>query len=123
MNIALWIVQILLALIYIMAGGLKTFYTARAKEQLPWAKRHSDNFIRFVGIAELLGAIGLILPMITGILPWLTPVAALGLALIQILAILIEHLPNKEYKALPFNLILLALSLFVAYGRIVIIPI
>ena len=117
MNIALWIAQILLALVFVTAGVLKAFNTTRAKEQLPWAKRHSDNFVRFIGIAELLGAIGIVLPMLTGILPWLTPLAALVLALIQTLAIFTEHIPNKEYKALPFNLILLALSLFVAYGR------
>ena len=122
MNIALWIVQILLALLYGGAGVLKTFITAKAKEQLPWAKRSSDTYVRFVGIAELLGAIGMFLPILTGILSWLTPVAALGLALIQVLAIFIVHLPAKEYKALPMNLVLLALAVFVAYGRFFIIP-
>jgi uncharacterized membrane protein YphA (DoxX/SURF4 family) len=122
MNTVLWIVQILLALLYVTAGALKTFATAKAKEQLPWAKRHSDNFVRFVGAAELMGALGLLLPMLTGIMPWLTPVAALSLVLVQILAIFTEHLPAKEYKALPFNLVLLALAVFVAYGRFVVIP-
>jgi uncharacterized membrane protein YphA (DoxX/SURF4 family) len=59
----------------------------------------------------------MLLPMLTGILPWLTPVAALGLVLVQVLAIFTEHTPNKEYKALPFNLVLLLLAAFVAYGR------
>jgi uncharacterized membrane protein YphA (DoxX/SURF4 family) len=117
MNIALWILQILLALIYVSAGVLKTFAVPRAKAQFPWAKKHSDNFVRFVGISELLGAIGMILPMLTGILTWLTPVAAIGLVLVQILAIFTEHLPEKEYKSIPINVVLIVLAAFVAYGR------
>lgn len=123
MNVALWIAQVILALMYVTAGVLKAFNTAKAKEQLPWAKRHSDNFVRFVGIVELLGALGLLLPILTGILPWLTPVAALSLALVQVLAILIEHLPAKEFRGLPFNLILLALAIFISIGRFLIVPV
>ena len=121
MNIAVWIIQGILALAYLMAGGMKAFTTVKAKEQLPWAKRHSDNFVRFIGTMELLGAIGLVLPMLTGILPWLTPVAALGLAAVQALAIFTEHLPAREYRGLPFNTVLLLLAAFVAYGRFFII--
>jgi putative oxidoreductase len=117
MNIALWIVQVLLAIMFGMAGVMKTFQTAKAKEQLPWAKNRSDQFVRFVGTSELLGALGLLLPMLTGILPWLTPLAAIGLSLIQVLAIFTEHLPKKEYNVLPINIVLLALSVFVVFGR------
>jgi len=101
----------------LMAGMMKTFQTAKAKEQLPWAKNRSDGFVRFVGTSELLGAFGLILPMITGILPWLTPIAAIGLSLIQLLAIFSEHLPKKEYKVIPVNAILLAAAIFIIVGR------
>ena len=117
MNIVLWVVQILLAVMYGMAGIMKTFQTAKAKEQLPWAKNRSDTFVRFVGTAELLGALGLFLPLLTGVLPWLTPLAAVGLATIQLLAIFTEHLPKKEYNVIPINVILLALSIFVVAGR------
>ena len=117
MNIALWVVQVLLAAMYGMAGMMKTLQTAKAKEQLPWAKNRSDSFVRFVGTSELLGALGLILPLITGVLPWLTVLAAIGLMLIQVLAIVTEHLPKKEYNVLPINIILLALAAFVAIGR------
>jgi putative oxidoreductase len=122
MNIALWIVQGLLAVMYLIAGVLKTFMTAKAQEQMPWAKRHPENFVRFVGAAELLGGLGLVLPILTGILPWLTPLAALGLVVVQVLAIFMEHVPAKEYKALPMNVVLLALAAFVAYGRFFVIP-
>ena len=117
MNVALWIVQGLLAAMYGMAGVMKTFQTSKAREQLPWAKNRSDGFIRFVGISELLGALGLILPLLIGILPWLTPLAAIGLTLIQLLAIFTEHLPKKEYNVLPINILLMALSIFVLVGR------
>ena len=117
MNIALWIIQILLAGTYGMSGTMKTFQTAKAKEQFPWAKNRSDGFVRFVGISELLGALGLILPILTGILPWLTVLAAIGLTLIQSLAIFTEHLPKKEFNVIPVNVVLLALSVFVVMGR------
>jgi uncharacterized membrane protein YphA (DoxX/SURF4 family) len=55
--------------------------------------------------------------MLTGILPWLTPLAAIGLALIQLLAIVTVHVPKREYKVLPINVILLLLAVFVAVGR------
>jgi putative oxidoreductase len=117
MNIILWIVQGLLAAMYGMAGIIKTFRTAKAKEQMSWAKNRSDGFVRFVGISELLGAIGLILPLLTGILPWLTLLAAVGLILIQLLAIFTEHLPKKEYNYIPVNIVLIALAVFVVIGR------
>ena len=117
MNIALWIAQGLLAAMYLMAGVIKTFQTAKAKEQMPWAKDRSDGFVRFVGTSELLGALGLILPLVTGILPWLTPLAAIGLIIIQLLAIFTEHLPKKEYNVIPVNVVLLALAVFVVFGR------
>lgn len=117
MNIASWIVQVLLAAMFGMAGAMKTFQIAKAKEQLPWAKNRSDGFVRFVGTSELLGALGLILPLLTGILPWLTPVAAIGLILIQLLAIFTEHLPKKEYNVIPVNIVLIALAVFVVIGR------
>jgi uncharacterized membrane protein YphA (DoxX/SURF4 family) len=117
MNVALWIAQILLAAMFGMAGMMKTLQTAKAKEQLPWAKNRSDGFVRFVGTSELLGALGLILPLVTGILPWLTVLAGIGLTLIQLLAIFTEHLPKKEYNVIPINVVLVALAIFIVIGR------
>jgi uncharacterized membrane protein YphA (DoxX/SURF4 family) len=117
MNIVLWVAQILLAAMFGMAGVLKTFQTAKAREQLPWAKDRSDGFVRFVGTSELLGALGLVLPLLTGILPWLTVLAAIGLTLIQVLAIFTEHLPKKEFNVIPVNLVLAAIAVFIVFGR------
>lgn len=119
MNIALWIVQGLLAAMFLMAGQMKTFTPAKVREnpQMTWAHGQADNYIRFIGVVELLGAIGLILPLITGVLPWLTVLAAIGLGLIQTLAIFTVHLPKKEYQVIPVNIVLLAFAVFVVFGR------
>jgi uncharacterized membrane protein YphA (DoxX/SURF4 family) len=117
MNIALWVAQVLLAAMFGMAGIMKTFQTAKAKEQFPWAKNRSDAFVRFVGVSELLGALGLVLPLVTGVLPWLTVLAAIGLTLIQLLAIFTEHLPKKEYNVIPINVVLIAIAVFIVLGR------
>lgn len=117
MNIALWIVQGLLAVLHGMAGGSKIlkpdFY--RNHPQMGWAHGRSESNLRSIGIAEILGALGLILPMVTGILPWLTPLAAVGLIVIQALAIFTAHLPRKD-PVVP-NIILIALTAFVVFGR------
>ncbi len=84
---------------------------------MSWAQNRSVYFIRLVGISELLGAVGIVFPMLTGTLPWLTPLAAIGLTLIQLFAIFTEHLPKKEYKVLPLNLYFMAMSVFVLIGR------
>ena len=119
MNITLWIAQGLLAAMYLMVGSMKVFQPARVRKnpQMTWAHGQPDHYIRFVGTTEVLGALGLILPLVTGILPWLTVLAAIGLTLIQLLAIFKEHLPKKEYQVIPLNTVLLALSLFVVIGR------
>ncbi len=119
MNIALWIAQGLLAAMYLMVGGMKAFQPDKVREnpQMTWAHGRLDNYIRFVGTTEVLGALGLILPLLTGILPWLTVLAGVGLTLIQILAIFTEHLPKKEYNVIPLNIILLVLAVFVVIGR------
>lgn len=100
MNIALWIAQVLLAVGYLMLGGIKTFQIEKAREIMKFTQGRSDTFIRFVGVSEMLGGLGLILPIATGILPFLTPLAAIGLSIIQLLAIFTDHLPKKEYRDL-----------------------
>ena len=117
MNIGLWIVQGLLAALYLMAGGRKTFQTAQAKEKMEPMRNYSDGMVRFIGISEMLGALGLILPLVTGILPWLTVLAAIGLTIIQVLAIFTVHIPRKEFNGLPMNALLLTLSAFITFGR------
>jgi uncharacterized membrane protein YphA (DoxX/SURF4 family) len=115
MNIVLWIVQVLLAGLFLMAGAMKVFQYERAKASLP------RGLVTFIGISELLGGLGLLLPALTGILPWLTPLAGAGLALIMILAIGF-HASRREVPAIGVNVVLLVLAAFVAYGRFLIVP-
>ncbi|MGB3476996.1 MAG: DoxX family protein [Mycobacterium sp.] len=117
MNVALWIAAWVLAAMFAMAGLMKaTQPKDRLAEKLPWAAGFSPNTVRFIGVIELLGALGLILPAWTGIAPILTPLAAVGLALVMVLAA-ITHARRKEPSAILFNLILLAAAVFVAWGR------
>ena len=123
MNIALWIVQILLALAFAMAGIMKvTQPIDRLETRMGWVKDVGPRGVRLIGSLEILGAIGLILPAVTGILPWLTPVAAVGFALTMVGA-MITHGRRGEYSGIGVNVVLLVLALFVVYGRFVIVPI
>lgn len=119
MNIALWIVSGILAAIY-LAAGLAKLATPKAKlesnARMGWVEDFSQGAVRGIGAAEVLGAIGLIVPEATGIAPILTPIAALGLVAIQAGAI-VTHLRRKEPQVLPVNIVLLLLALFVAIGR------
>jgi putative oxidoreductase len=122
MAIALWIVQGLLALMFLLAGSRKSFLPLPAvKKSFPWANHVPDGFTRFIGISELLGGLGLVLPAVTGILPWLTIVAALGLAVVMVCA-MIFHLSRREFSVLGINLVLLLLALFLVVGRWVLAP-
>jgi hypothetical protein len=118
-NIALWIAQGLLAVAYLAAGGLKI---VRPRAQLAasgnfdWMKDSSDGGVKAVGLVEILGALGVILPWLTGIAPILTPIAAIGLVVVQIGALRV-HLVRNERRPLPANVLLLLLAAFVAVGR------
>lgn len=123
MNIVLWIVQILLALAFAMAGIMKvTQPIDKLEARMGWVKDFGARGVRLIGSLEIVGAIGLILPAVTGILPWLTPVAAIGLALTMVGA-MITHGRRGEYSGIGVNVVLLLLALFVVYGRFVIVPI
>lgn len=116
-NTALWVTQILLALAFGMAGWLKASKPkAELEEKLTWMQDFPQSTIRIIGLVELLGAAGLVLPAASGLFPILTPLAASGLAIIMILAIGV-HARRKEAQAIVINVVLLALLLFVAWGR------
>lgn len=116
LNLILWIVQAILAVMFLMAGVMKAFQYERAKATLPWVKDVSKGLVTFIGISELLGGIGIVLPQLTGILPWLTPLAAVGFMLVMILAMLF-HARRREGSGILFNLVLFALAAVVLYGR------
>lgn len=117
MNIAIWIVQALLALAFLAAGLMKlTQPKEKLATNMAWVNDFSLSNIRLIGLLELLGALGLVLPQLTGILPWLTPVAAVGLVLTMIGAA-ITHARRKETSQIGVNVVLLALAALVAVVR------
>jgi hypothetical protein len=116
MKITLLVFELSLVGIYGAFGFLKTFRTQMSKEKMPWAGNRSERFVRFIGMSELLGVLGILTAVVTGDFHWLAILAAGGFTLIQILAIFTEHLPKKEYKVLPFNIMLLSFSIFTLMG-------
>ncbi|HEX8273040.1 MAG TPA: DoxX family protein [Longimicrobiaceae bacterium] len=113
----LWAVQILLAIAFGMSGLMKlTQPVADLAAQMPWVASVPAALVRFIGAAELAGALGLVLPALTRIQPRLTALAALGLVVVMLLATLV-HGSRGELAMLPVNLVLGALAAFVAWGR------
>lgn len=116
LDIAVWVASGILAAIYLMVGGMKLLQPAKAQQMGPVLEALSPGMLRSIGAFEVLGAIGVILPAALGIVPWLSGVAAIGLGLIQVLAIP-RHIKHQDTKALPMNFLLLALAAFVALVR------
>lgn len=117
LHIGLWVTQILLAIGFGMAGAMKS--TAPVEElakQMPSLVSSGAALVRFIGVSELLGAIGLILPAATRIKPGLTALAGAALAFVMVLAAGF-HVMQGEFKSLPANFILGGMAAFVAWGR------
>ncbi len=113
-NRTLWIIQGLLAAVFLFAGGVKLVMPAAdLAKQAPML---SVGFLRFVAVCELLGAMGLILPWLLRIQPVLTPLAAACLVIIMIGAVTVTVMTNGIAVAL-FPLVVGLLSALVAYGR------
>jgi uncharacterized membrane protein YphA (DoxX/SURF4 family) len=118
MNLALWIIAIVLTVVFAASGLMKQFVP---KDKLVtsgqgWAQDFSPPAIRLIGIAEILGAIGLVLPAALQIAPMLVPLAAVGLALVMAGAAAV-HARRKEAPMVAMNAVLLVLAVIVAWGR------
>lgn len=117
MNIVLWILQVLLAAAFGMAGFTKLSQSIDSlSTMMPWVTAVPALLVPFIGAAEVAGALGLILPGLTKIQPRLTAYAAAGLALVMVLAALF-HVSRGELGMIAPPVVLFALSAFVAYGR------
>lgn len=113
MNIVLWIVQVLLAALFLWHGLI---FLKPPASMIEMFASLPVGFRYFLGLAEILAAIGLILPGLLGILKWLTPLAAAGLSIVMIGAVLL-HLAHQEVPQTIVTAVLLALTSFVAYAR------
>ena len=119
MNTILWIGQGMLALIFLVSGVNKSIYSEKqliSKGQTGVVGKSAAT-IKFIGISELLGVIGIIVPWLTGIFRGLTPITAGCFAILMILAAPI-HYRLKEPRNVATNIFILALSLFVGIGRL-----
>ena len=124
MNILLWCLQGLLAVIMLMAGSFKlTKIKSELKQKnMEWVDSVSAGSVKLIGFSQLLISFGLILPQLLGILPWLTPLAALGLVL-EMLGAIILHIRRRDpIQASMPSIIFVIIATFVAYGRFVLIP-
>ena len=118
MNLALWIIAIVLAVAFAGSGLMKLVVP---KDKLVtagqgWAQDFSPTNIRLIGLVEILGAVGLVLPAAVHIAPILVPLAAVGLALVMVGAIVV-HARRKEPMNIAVNVVLIALAVVVALGR------
>ena len=122
MNIALWILQGFLAAIFLIAGAIKVIKSkdelkVLGGEKMNWVDSISAVRVKLIGTIEVLAAIGLILPQLTGILPWLVPLAAFGLVLTMIGAVMLNQRRGDGPKAIVQVIILLVMAAFTTYGR------
>lgn len=123
LNIALWVVQSLLAAMFLMAGANKLFQSIpELSKMLPWVTQVPEGLVRFIGMSELLGSLGILLPSILRIKPILTPIAAIGLAVVMLFAILF-HISKGEASAIAMPIVFVAMAVFVAWGRAKEVPI
>jgi putative oxidoreductase len=116
-NISLWVAQILLAGMFLMVGIMKTFTPIEELAKMVPLAAEVPALIRFIGVSELAGAIGLILPAALRIRPQLTTIAAGALALVMVLA-MIFHISKGEYAAIGTPMVLGILAAFIVFGRL-----
>jgi uncharacterized membrane protein YphA (DoxX/SURF4 family) len=122
MNTVIWIFQILVGLAFLAAGLMKlTQPIEKLAGMMSWVNHFPVMAVRGIGAIEVLGALGVILPAATGILPILTPLAALGLAITMVGAI-VTHLRLNETAKSVAPLVLLVFTLVIVYGRFVVVP-
>ena len=116
-NATLWVAQLLLGLTFAATGVWKLVTPlSTLKTILPWTGEVAPAFFYATAIFDLLGGVGVILPWATRIAPWLTPLAALGCAALQVCAA-VFHLSRGEAQSTPFNFLLIGISLFIFWGR------
>ncbi|MNK18570.1 hypothetical protein D3C87_367780 [compost metagenome] len=117
LNVLLWTAQILVSGTLLWAAFVKLVQPIEALEKMwPWTGEIPPAFVRLTGAIDLLGALGLLLPMLLRFKPILTPVAALGIVLLMVCAI-IFHISRGEASQIGFNVVFALLAAFIAFGR------
>lgn len=117
MNVTLWIIAALLALFFVAAGFMKAFRPIAEIRKMPWAATMPESSIRLIGIAELLGAVGLNVPLATNIAPIITPIAAVCLAILMVGAARTHQKLGDPRSAVVTTIVLAVACAVVAVGR------
>ena len=121
MNGLEWVFSAVLAVVFLVVGVVHAFRYETARKRMTWVEDVPRPLVTVIGIVEILGAIGLILPVATGFYPWLTTVAAVVLGMLMFMAAQF-HLRRREKEEAALSLVLLAFLIFVAYLRWPLLP-
>ena len=116
MNIAIWSAQILLALLMGSGAIMKFMPIQKIAPKMPWMGEVSSSNVRLLGVLDLLAVLGLILPMVLNIHPQLTFWTAIGIIALMVCAI-VFHILRGEKSSIGFNIAVIAIALFIAWGR------
>lgn len=120
MNVLLWVLQGVLALMMLMAGGMKAAKSRNdllGDPRMGWVDGFSDSTVRTIGLLELAAAVGLVLPWVLDIAPVLTPLAAVGVVALMIGAAL-THRRRGEMQAIGMNTAIAVIAIAIAVGRL-----
>ena len=116
MHIALWVAQVILAALFIMGAVMKFMPIEKIAALMPWTGQLSELVVRLLGVIDLLGAVGLILPGLLRIQPQLTGWAAVGIIALMVCAI-IFHVSRGEVSVIGFNIFCVVIAGFIVWGR------
>lgn len=117
LNVILWIAQLLLAAMFLMAGFMKLATPVdKLAAAMPFVAAVPEGLVKFIGVSEVAGALGLLLPSLLRIKPQLTVLAARALMLVMILAIAF-HVSRGEFSAIGTNVVLISIAFFISWGR------
>jgi uncharacterized membrane protein YphA (DoxX/SURF4 family) len=122
MDTALWVAQAFVALAFAFHGYQLAFALEKMRGRVVWPRDVSDQLLRPIGMLEILAAFGLVMPTLTRVLPWLTALAAAGIVVLMLFAI-VFHIRRREWFNIALNVVFLVMSAFIAYGRWVIVPV
>lgn len=123
LRIGLWIAQALIFFVFVASGLVKLLTPIpQLAAMMPWTGDHSEIFVRVIGLIDIAGGLGILLPALTRIPPGVTVLAAFGCTVLQIFA-LVFHISRGEAAVTPLNFVMLALAAFVLWGRAIKFPI
>jgi uncharacterized membrane protein YphA (DoxX/SURF4 family) len=117
LSIALWVTQALLSVSFLCGGVMKLFQPVEQLSAMwPWTAEVSPAFLKFTGVVDLLGGLGIILPSLLRIKPWLTPVAAVAIV-VQMVGASAFHIARGEASDIGANIVFALMALFIGWGR------